>query len=190
MDLAKDKMIFEDLNITLKIYDIREGEPGNKPSFLQMKADIKLIKEINRKEQLARALNSRSLYANLSFVPTVPRKNTGRTLLTQNSDLSNDYSDDEADPIRVIIAGGDGTVMWGMMELGVFILSFTCKETEMCFAYNCAESSSFKLFLIMLSKSLSTVLLYVGNHDISPSDIVIAPLPLGTGEELTVHNIL
>ena len=111
-------MIFEDLNITLKIYDIREGEPGNKPSFLQMKADIKLIKEINRKEQLARALNSRSLYANLSFVPTVPRKNTGRSLTTQNSDMTNDYSDDEADPIRVIIAGGDGTVMWGMMELG------------------------------------------------------------------------
>ena len=141
MDLAKDKMIFEDLNITLKIYDIREGEPGNKPSFLQMKADIKLIKEINRKEQLARALNSRSLYANLSFVPTVPRKNTGRTLLTQNSDLSNDYSDDEADPIRVIIAGGDGTVMWGMMELGVFPLSFTCKIIKMCFAYNCLKSS-------------------------------------------------
>lgn len=125
MELAKEKMVFEDLNITLKIYDIREGDSGNKPSFLQMKADIKLNKEINKKEQLARALNSRSLYANLSFLPNVPRKNTGRSLTTQNSDLSNDYSDDEADPIRVVIAGGDGTVMWGMMELGGFTLLYT-----------------------------------------------------------------
>ena len=47
-------------------------------------------------------------------------------------------SNDEVEPIRVVIAGGDGTIMWGMMELG--------------------------------------------NHDISPDDIVVAALPLGTGK--------
>lgn len=59
----------------------------------------------------------------------------------------------------------------------------------MCIANNCAESSSFELSQKMLLKLFSTVLLYVGNHDISPSDIVIAPLPLGTGKELAVHNV-
>ena len=42
-------------------------------------------------------------------------------------------------PIRVIFAGGDGTITWGMMEL-----------TE---------------------------------HDISPADIIVGPLPLGTGND-------
>ena len=36
-----------------------------------------------------------------------------------------------------------------------------------------------------------TVILYdqTGNHDISPSDIVIAPLPLGTGKQMN-QNVL
>lgn len=111
MDLAKEKIVFGDLNITLKIYDIRDGESGRKPCFVQMKSDIRLIREINQKEQLARALNDRSLNPS----PTKGESKTSPNGLDESHD---DFSDDEVDPIRVIFAGGDGTVMWGMMELG------------------------------------------------------------------------
>ena len=113
MALAKEKIVFGDLNITLKIYDIRDGESGRKPCFVQMKSDIKLNREINQKEQLARALNNRSLNPS----PTKGESKTPPSGLDESLE-PDDFSDDEADPIRVIIAGGDGTVMWGMMELG------------------------------------------------------------------------
>ena len=113
MALAKDKIVFGDLNITLKIYDIRDGESGRKPCFLQMKSDIKLNREINKKEQLARALNNRSLNPS----PTKGESKTSPNGV-DDSQEPDDFSDDEADPIRVIFAGGDGTIMWGMMELG------------------------------------------------------------------------
>jgi hypothetical protein len=117
LGMAKEKMVFEDLNITLKIFDITKGDSGNKPSFLQIKADIKLTKEINKKGQMARASNNRSLN------PTTARdtnefKTDCNGFNVPKLDVPNDFADDEADPIRVVFAGGDGTIMWGMMELG------------------------------------------------------------------------
>ena len=113
MELADEKILFDDINIAVKIFDIRDGDAGNKKSFLEIKEDILMIKEAKWQRKRDRMANSISDFDR------------------------NVESEDHVDPVRVVLAGGDGTIMWGMMELG--------------------------------------------NHDISPEDIVVAALPLGTG---------
>jgi hypothetical protein len=54
MKLDGQKIDFANTHVTLKIYDIRKGDSGNKECFLQIKEDIKkgrldLIDEISEK---------------------------------------------------------------------------------------------------------------------------------------------
>ena len=50
MELAKEDIVFADINVTIKVFDIRDGDAGNKKSFLQMKQDISMLKEMKWKE--------------------------------------------------------------------------------------------------------------------------------------------
>ena len=113
MEWADQKIVFDDINITVKIFDIRDGDTGSKRSFLEIKENILMMKEAKWQRKRDRMANSISDFDR------------------------NEEVEDHLEPIRVVIAGGDGTIMWGMMELG--------------------------------------------NHDISPEDIVVAALPFGTG---------
>lgn len=92
MEVADRKIVFDDLNVTVKVFDIRDGEAGNKRSFLEMKEDILMLKEAKWQEKRDR-------------------------LVSSARDFDDEFNQD-IDPIRVVIAGGDGTIMWGMMELG------------------------------------------------------------------------
>ena len=188
MELADKKIVFDDINVTVKIFDIREGESGNKKSFLEIKDDILMLKEMKWQKQQAKSdkmlASSKDILNMLTEsceeiapkdVPVGERENVPEIVdnllptategsptsdnnasnlsglsLENNASVSsnnrNNVSEEEEDeaiePIRVVIAGGDGTIMWGMMELGI--------------------------------------------HFISADDIVVASLPLGTGEKRMV----
>lgn len=111
--------LVQPLRCDIYIHDIRDGKTGEKPGFLLLKKTLEDIEKKNHNDNNKQKMESSSLLLNSSLAtsrqgllhmpppsPPMPLQRDGTVI----QDLSDDM-------IRVLVAGGDGTIMWCAAEL-------------------------------------------------------------------------
>eukprot|EP00922_Rhytidocystis_sp_ex-Travisia-forbesii_P051628 GHVS01076575.1.p1 GENE.GHVS01076575.1~~GHVS01076575.1.p1 ORF type:complete len:582 (-),score=169.80 GHVS01076575.1:203-1948(-) len=95
------------------IYDIRYGSPGNKPGFLLLKETVDGRKEMEKEQE-----------EEMEKIEEEGEEEGGgeegwktKKVEPDNKKKRKDSNSSCAKPIRVLVAGGDGTVMWCASEL-------------------------------------------------------------------------
>lgn len=119
--------------VNLWIWDIRQGKSGDKPGFKKLRQTVEGLKHQMRNEQ-RNSPSGRQTPGGSSprytpesgtfspFASPVPLPGKTKSVSGESSDSNGNKNGDEGQAadhnlVYVIVAGGDGTVMWCIMEL-------------------------------------------------------------------------